>query len=366
MSQQQHTGAEAKRLYNLADSQPERAIQRLDEILPMLVSPDMEVRRYASDAVLKLSAAVPLGLRNHIDKLLPRLNDEDYSVRTNTLLAVSNLAHWYPQDLANETDLMVESLTAEHREERRAAATALVQIGSYRPDIVPRREEAVHHIRQMLEDGVFESTSVYASRDSVEQGLVGLEGGDLASRPLESDLAPPGNRAQLSGPARAGIATALWPAFFFLGWVFWMWWGLRFAIRYRGASVEYRMARMTGYLSHLRFLLNYNRAKLYLRRTWVPTPTGLVPWVPGTTPTRSDPSADVPPYPENWRTISSLVKERDGYTCRNCGASGTGEDGVELHADHQTPRSVDGPDHPSNIRTLCRQCHEARHAREFE
>ena len=366
MSQKNYTLKEAKHLYELVESDPETAIQRLEDILLMLVTSDTEIRRYASDAILKLSADLPLQLRNHIGKILPRLDDTDYGVRTNTLLALSNLAHWYPQDLAPGAELMVDSLTAERQEEQLAAATVLVRLGYYRPDIVPRRAEVISNVERMLANNAFDSGSMYADREQAEQGLLGLEGGDLASRPLEADLAPPGNRAQLSSPARIGITVVLWPVFFFLGWVFFLWWGLRFSIRYWRASVGYRASRMIGYLSHLRFLANYNRAKLYLRRTWVPTLAGLLPWAPGTTPQKSKPSADVPPYPENWHIISSLVKERDGYTCRNCGTSPTQNEAVELHADHQVPRSQNGPDFPSNIRTLCRRCHEARHAREFE
>jgi len=65
-------------------------------------------------------------------------------------------------------------------------------------------------------------------------------------------------------------------------------------------------------------------------------------------------------YGWNWRALSRAVKERDGWRCVRCGASG-----VELHAHHIVPLSRGGSNDMSNLVTLCRACHEAEHGRSF-
>ncbi|WP_394341293.1 HNH endonuclease [Natrarchaeobius chitinivorans] len=72
------------------------------------------------------------------------------------------------------------------------------------------------------------------------------------------------------------------------------------------------------------------------------------------------------PLPEDWGTRAHLVRHRDGFYCRNCGTGGGPNGSAELHVDHQVPRSAGGSDEPENLRTLCRGCHEARHARVFD
>ncbi|MFC6720311.1 HNH endonuclease [Natrialbaceae archaeon GCM10025896] len=137
----------------------------------------------------------------------------------------------------------------------------------------------------------------------------------------------------------------------------------------RARTPEGRLRVLIGaslnYLTHLPLLYPLARGRLYIRQSPIATATRLLPG--GTTPKKADISADVPPYPEDWGTIATLVRQRDGHQCRNCGAVGGPRDGnAELHVDHQVPRSQGGPDDPINLRTLCRGCHEARHGRRFE
>lgn len=115
----------------------------------------------------------------------------------------------------------------------------------------------------------------------------------------------------------------------------------------------------------LRFLQNPDRRVLYLRASRVYTPAQLLPFVPGSKPIPEDASSERPPKPRNWNTIRKQVYDRDGYTCVNCGAGGGPNGNSELHADHILPRSRDGPDTLQNLRTLCSECHQARHARNF-
>ncbi|WP_436934641.1 HNH endonuclease [Halovenus marina] len=115
----------------------------------------------------------------------------------------------------------------------------------------------------------------------------------------------------------------------------------------------------------LRFLWNEDRRALYLRASRLYTPAQLFPFLLGTSPISEDSSSEAPPKSKNWDVIRKQVYERDGYTCVNCGASGGSNGNAEIHADHVLPRSRDGSDELQNLRTLCRECHEARHARIF-
>lgn len=68
------------------------------------------------------------------------------------------------------------------------------------------------------------------------------------------------------------------------------------------------------------------------------------------------------------KTPSSLrdeVLERDGHTCRGCGAEGPGAGGTAtLHVHHADPDPDDGDRHaPSNLVTLCADCHAWLHKR---
>lgn len=59
-----------------------------------------------------------------------------------------------------------------------------------------------------------------------------------------------------------------------------------------------------------------------------------------------------------WKQLSHACKDRDDWTCQNCGAAGPD---VELHADHRIPRARGGPDSLRNLQTLCVICHSFKH-----
>lgn len=55
----------------------------------------------------------------------------------------------------------------------------------------------------------------------------------------------------------------------------------------------------------------------------------------------------------SWRTLRAAILYRDAYRCALCprGAS---------EVDHIVPLVDGGTDHPSNLRSLCRDCHASR------
>lgn len=65
-------------------------------------------------------------------------------------------------------------------------------------------------------------------------------------------------------------------------------------------------------------------------------------------------------YPSDWSSRSSQVYRRDDYTCQNCG-KGSIQDDVELHAHHIVPVSKGGSHNKSNLKTLCKVCHNSIH-----
>jgi hypothetical protein len=66
-------------------------------------------------------------------------------------------------------------------------------------------------------------------------------------------------------------------------------------------------------------------------------------------------------YPADWGSRRRKVYQRDNYTCQNCGAKGGSKGNAELHAHHIVPKSNGGTHRVSNLKTLCKQCHEAVH-----
>ena len=61
------------------------------------------------------------------------------------------------------------------------------------------------------------------------------------------------------------------------------------------------------------------------------------------------------PIPKGLRR---RVFERDGYTCRYCGASG---EGVSFHADHVYPESKGGETTLNNLATACAGCNHKKY-----
>jgi hypothetical protein len=115
----------------------------------------------------------------------------------------------------------------------------------------------------------------------------------------------------------------------------------------------------------LKFFLNVDRAIVYLRASPVLTPEPLHPGLTVTTPIPEDPTRQRPPSDDDWEEIRAAVFERDNYHCVNCGAAGGPHGDAELDPDHVLPKTRGDQDHPRNLRTLCRPCHQARHARIF-
>lgn len=167
------------------------------------------------------------------------------------------------------------------------------------------------------------------------------------------------------------VHTFYWPAYLmFLYPLQWTWRLLRWGFRLRRLSPS---GRLGVYLSEnltniwkLKFLASYDRFVLYLRASRLFTPAQVFPFLPGTAPINDSRNSEKRPRPQNWDTIRRSVYRRDNYCCVNCGKAGGSEGDAELHADHVVPRSRDGVDEPHNLRTLCRDCHEARHARIFK
>jgi hypothetical protein len=61
----------------------------------------------------------------------------------------------------------------------------------------------------------------------------------------------------------------------------------------------------------------------------------------------------------DWHQIREAVLERDNYRCTDCTKP---KEAVEsFHIDHNVPRGRGGSDRFTNLRTLCKRCHEAKH-----
>jgi 5-methylcytosine-specific restriction protein A len=61
-------------------------------------------------------------------------------------------------------------------------------------------------------------------------------------------------------------------------------------------------------------------------------------------------------YGPEWRRLSLAVRARAGNRCERCGQAPT--EPYAMTVDHIRPRSLGGTDHPSNLRVLCRSCHQ--------
>lgn len=63
-----------------------------------------------------------------------------------------------------------------------------------------------------------------------------------------------------------------------------------------------------------------------------------------------------PEYPADWDDRRKHVLSRDGYRCQGCGSS---RGPFQVH--HLVSLSDGGTDHPTNLITLCQNCHAQRH-----
>lgn len=358
----------AERIHQIASDNPSDAMHHLEEIHELLIDADPEARYHAMEALVIVSGSNPLALRDMIPRILSRLDDESTPVRGGSLTVVYNLSTWFPQDFVTATDLLVTSLTADRIEERVMAAGALSKIAIYRPHIITPRREAVAGLREIRADtGVIEQLEeMVIDVELLDRGIEVLSGGDMASRPVESDLATTPQTTSLSKPARVAFQSVFWTVAFVTWSLVAFINALRFAYRYDYKSPMGRLVILMGQTKKLKFLANRQRAVLYLRSSMWPTPVQIFRFLPGQAPTSADRSVRTGELPSDWGTVASLVRQRDGFYCRNCGVGGGPNGDAELHVDHQMPRSRDGANHPANLRTLCRACHEARHARIFD
>lgn len=62
---------------------------------------------------------------------------------------------------------------------------------------------------------------------------------------------------------------------------------------------------------------------------------------------------------QDWRNVTQSIFARDRDRCLNCRASE--QTVTTLDADHGVPRGAGGADRMSNLSTLCRRCHKAKH-----
>lgn len=63
-------------------------------------------------------------------------------------------------------------------------------------------------------------------------------------------------------------------------------------------------------------------------------------------------------YSAGWRALSIACKRRDHFTCQTCARTLRPH---RLRAHHVVPRINGGPDHLSNLTTLCNPCHRRCH-----
>jgi hypothetical protein len=118
-------------------------------------------------------------------------------------------------------------------------------------------------------------------------------------------------------------------------------------------------------LAYLKFLAPASRRRIFVRSA-IPTPAQYFSSIPGEKVLNGDPQVECQHGGDHWHRVRKSVYKRDDYTCQICEIQG-GNDGqdVILQADHIIPKSRGGEDDSENLRTLCRTCHQARHARLF-
>jgi 5-methylcytosine-specific restriction protein A len=68
-------------------------------------------------------------------------------------------------------------------------------------------------------------------------------------------------------------------------------------------------------------------------------------------------------YGHAWRKLREVVMHRDGGLCQACAERGLVTRATEV--DHIVPKSQGGSDDESNLRALCRACHDEKSRREM-
>lgn len=68
-------------------------------------------------------------------------------------------------------------------------------------------------------------------------------------------------------------------------------------------------------------------------------------------------------YPSDWDSRRRKVYSRDNHKCQNCDKKGRMGGDAELHAHHIVPISKGGSHRKSNLKTLCKVCHDAIHGK---
>lgn len=65
--------------------------------------------------------------------------------------------------------------------------------------------------------------------------------------------------------------------------------------------------------------------------------------------------------PSDWSSLRKRRLKRDNYKCANCSAKGGPRGSAELHVHHIVPRKDGGSNRLGNLKTLCKECHDAIH-----
>lgn len=133
----------------------------------------------------------------------------------------------------------------------------------------------------------------------------------------------------------------------------------------RNWSIARTIKGIVDSVAYLKFLTPPARRRIFVRSA-IPTPAQYIDSIPGEKVLNGDTRVERQQSGEHWDRVRTATYKRDDYTCQICGITG-GPDGeaVTLQADHIVPKSRGGEDDPDNLRTLCRTCHQARHARRF-
>lgn len=69
-----------------------------------------------------------------------------------------------------------------------------------------------------------------------------------------------------------------------------------------------------------------------------------------------------PRYDKQWADLRQAVFDLDEYQCQNC-LEIVDDDDLTLDPDHNVPRGAGGSDRLSNLNSLCRRCHDAKHGK---